>query len=453
MKSWKILLLFALLGCNPSEHTLGMLPLEGQTAADDPLGKLFDDLNTSTGQVNPADATPITPNAGVDASSGTGDATAAPSTGGIANSPVESGAPGGPSGGSTSDEDAVAEPTEKVPLSPEPDDGCEAAPAAVRPAKLVLVYDSTFQLDLPQEAGLPQVSRGISAYLRDARSTNSYAALFVVKNVCSQLAYSRPDANLSLLPQEAAGVSEKLPSTALSLTQAEVAVLAAVDYATRLRQREPKDGYGVVVISDGFIPGICIDSDASDLVNAFGSGQALDPPMNVYLVSLQFGSFESSQWPGSTTADALAQAGGTESALPADLLRSGSTDVINDALQAARSAVQPCTVDVSEPMAGEELRVHLEDEEISTVAGTDECAEREGFYLHDPTDLRAGFTLCPQTCERLKRVGAGQLALRRCAAPEATMSAQDMEAAGGTMMNDVADAGTDPPAAMTPASP
>ncbi len=294
----------------------------------------------------------------------------------------------------------------------EPDAACAfySEQATGKPVNLYIMYDKSVSM-----AGSKWTSAqlGMSAFLNDEASEGLRVAIrFFPRDadttpVCDQYAYKDPTVDFGELPGHASNIETAISSETPDgfNTPMYPALGGALLEGIEVAQDNPDEASAVLLVTDGQPQGpaaLCGGVDPEDpavIAGLAATGANYNPPVATFVVGL----------PGvdQSTANQIAQAGGTESAI---LVSANDVqEEFKQALLKVRGKAVPCEYALPQPVIDGEVGISLVNIELTTgEAGAEPemlpynpSCNGDGWSYDDP-DAPTEIVLCPQTCTALK---------------------------------------------------
>lgn len=273
---------------------------------------------------------------------------------------------------------------------------CDLIDAEPSRAQLIVIQDSSFTVPIDSGFFNP-IPEGIGLYGQDPRSHGSRVSLHVTQG-CGALPASVP---LGFLPDNANMLSNAV-ANAFDFAEPHGAISSALlEFGDAVTLAPADDKFGIAIVTDGFPGGGCPGTTEE----AVAGGPAHTPPIDIFIVELTAGPVNWTDWLAGASADELAVAGGTMTAVSADVFSTGPARQVNEALQHVRSEIQPCDITITRGDDPSHLAIAVDGQAISELGTADDCSESGGYYLKTPGDLLGGVTLCDASCDSVRIQG------------------------------------------------
>jgi von Willebrand factor type A domain len=304
----------------------------------------------------------------------------------------------------------------------------QVAGAELTPTNLVFMYDKSGSMGDPANGFDPAqrwvpVGSGMKQFFADSYSATLRASLqFFPQNdidVSTACAYSYATPKVALtMASDPAFVGALDTTKPQGGTPTLPALQGAISYAKDLLAQRPEDKTAVVLVTDGepgfydatakaFVPG-CPNNTVENVAAAAKAAYDTSK-ISTYVIGVG---------PSLTKLNAIAQAGGTGSAIMVDVNDPTKTkQQIVDALNAIRRQVVACDFTLPPPPAGEELDPLAVNVVLSQADGSEKvlaysktCDSAEGWRYDDPAAPKR-VTLCASACDTARASTAGKVSI------------------------------------------
>jgi hypothetical protein len=228
--------------------------------------------------------------------------------------------------------------------------------------------------------------------------------------ICEAPTYGIPAVEIATLPEAAPGLLASIEAQAPEGgTPSGPALSGAITHARQWALTHPGHAVIALLATDG-LPTDCAPLDVAGSSEIAAAGFTGSPSVRTFAI----GVFGTDDPAGPSNLDAIARAGGTESAFVIDPGEDIAAQFLV-ALNAIRGTQLACEFELPAAADGETLdfglvNVDLSDASgktrISKVTGGDACGEENGWYYDDELNPHRIIT-CPASCARFRSAAAG----------------------------------------------
>jgi hypothetical protein len=228
--------------------------------------------------------------------------------------------------------------------------------------------------------------------------------------VCDAPSYATPAVEITPLPAAVPALLASIDAQAPNGgTPSGPALSGAIDQAREWAIAHPGHTVTVLLATDG-LPTDCAPIDVDGLSEIAAAGLAGRPSVRTFAI----GVFGSDDPAGPANLDAIARAGGTQSAFVIDTGQDIAEGFL-DALNVIRGTQLACEFELPAPGVGETLdhglvNVDLTDAtgktRIFKVNGVDACGSENGWHYDDELNPNR-IIACPATCDRFRSAAMG----------------------------------------------
>jgi hypothetical protein len=248
-----------------------------------------------------------------------------------------------------------------------------------------------------------------------------YATFCVNRDTCAPADYANPAVEIEALNGAAGALSGSIAMvTPVGGTPTAPALQGAIDHAAAWAEANPTHKVVTVLATDG-LPTQCSPTDIPNIAQIAAQGVAGAPSILTFVIGVFAGNDVNAQ----QNLDAIASAGGTQSAFFIDASQN-VTQAFIDALNAIRGTKLECEYLVPAAPPGETLdygKVNVEHtppganmaETIFYVVDAAACDPVKGGWYYDTDPMKGGkpttIIMCPATCDSFGMFG-GQVDIR-----------------------------------------
>jgi hypothetical protein len=289
---------------------------------------------------------------------------------------------------------------------------------ALVPLDMGLGVDTSYSMDFDDK--WPQVRDALNVFARNPNYANMGVALqfFPVRQQCNVTQYGAPIVPMQVLPGVEPAFSSAVAAQRMFGGTPLVQVMQGMIAYMRGWSKAHTDRKPVLVLATDGIPDDTCSASNIDPVNSLPNALALakdayegDPSIPVFVIGVG---------EELTALNAIAQAGGTESA--AVIATTGNvTEKFLAALDNIRRSALACDYAIPPPSSGEidydAVNVTFREGSAKTetfyyVGTADDCQlSASGAWYYDDANSPTKVVLCPQTCERVSAASDGKMAV------------------------------------------
>ncbi len=245
--------------------------------------------------------------------------------------------------------------------------------------------------------------------------TPQSSSICINRDSCEQADYRNPAVSIAALPGNATAlknaINAKMPDGA---TPTSASLQGAIGYAQTHAQANPNNAVFVLLVTDG-VPTRC-DTDINNIGQIASQGANGNPNVKTFVI----GVFGPGDAMGTANANAIAQAGGTDTAYIVDPSAGNVSQQFFDALEKIRGQQLSCEFLIPKPPPGEQLNYNQVNVEFTNgqggtttipfVGSAASCDAQNGGWYYDTDPLVSPPTkisLCPTSCGMVEADPAG----------------------------------------------
>ena len=224
---------------------------------------------------------------------------------------------------------------------------------------------------------------------------------------CDAVRYAVPAVDIGNSESRSAAIASLRAKVPVGATPTGPALRGALDYARVWAEQHPDRQVVTVLATDGF-PTVCEPLEITDIAELASAASQSTRPVRTFVIGV-FGNQDLGP-DGQQRLDAIARAGGSERAIIVNTASNVAADFL-EALTVIRSTAVSCDFQLDSSASLNFDRVNLQvtdtagiSTELVNVGDGSACSNDAGwYYVRDPAGVPVQLSVCPTTCETLRR--------------------------------------------------